>query len=384
MLSKSGCEARRQQLWNTVPAEVNWLLVADPRHVNYLSGFLVNPFSFSGGERGLLLLERNAGTTLLADNFAFRSAAGPAYVDETVTEKWYDHKHSVINRDHALFETVKSIAPRLAGKTGLIEAEWLPAQVWPLLNAATISSETDLGTVLRGLRRQKHPDEVELLRQAMRATEAGHARAREVVRPGISEWDVYHAVQSAVLASLERPAIVYGDFRATNAEHPKQGGLPTGYLLQPGDLFILDYSVVVDGYRSDFTNTLAVAEPTAEQQRIFDTCLLGMQAGEATLKAGVPAKQVFRNVCNALDEQTGQPDSLTHHAGHGIGLAHPEPPILVPDSTDTLVAGDVVTLEPGLYVDGVGGVRIEHNYLVTETGFERLSQHTIALRPDGL
>ena len=382
MLSKSGCEARRRQLWNTVPAEVNWLLVADPRHVNYLSGFLVNPFSFSGGERGLLLLERNAGTTLLADNFAFRSAAGPAYVDETVTEKWYDHKHSVINRDHALFETVKSIAPRLAGKTGLIEAEWLPAQVWPLLNAATISSETDLGTVLRGLRRQKHPDEVELLRQAMRATEAGHARAREVVRPGISEWDVYHAVQSAVLASLERPAIVYGDFRATNAEHPKQGGLPTGYLLQPGDLFILDYSVVVDGYRSDFTNTLAVAEPTAEQQRIFDTCLLGMQAGEATLKAGVSAKQVFRNVCNALDEQTGQPDSLTHHAGHGIGLAHPEPPILVPDSTDTLVAGDVVTLEPGLYVDGVGGVRIEHNYLITETGFERLSQHTIALRPD--
>lgn len=73
-------------------------------------------------------------------------------------------------------------------------------------------------------------------------------------------------------------------------------------------------------------------------------------------------------------------DRFGHHAGHGIGLAHPEPPVLVRDSTDTLLAGDVVTLEPGLYVPGVGGIRIEHNYLITETGYERLSQHVIALR----
>ena len=60
-------------------------------------------------------------------------------------------------------------------------------------------------------------------------------------------------------------------------------------------------------------------------------------------------------------------------------MAHPEPPILVPESDDVLVAGDVVTLEPGNYLQGVGGVRIEHNYLITETGYERLSNHEIAL-----
>ena len=65
--------------------------------------------------------------------------------------------------------------------------------------------------------------------------------------------------------------------------------------------------------------------------------------------------------------------------GHGIGLAHPEAPILVSDSDDTLVAGDVVTLEPGLYVEGIGGMRIEHNYLITESGYEQLSDHVIAL-----
>ncbi len=73
----------------------------------------------------------------------------------------------------------------------------------------------------------------------------------------------------------------------------------------------------------------------------------------------------------------GQP--LVHHAGHGLGLSHPEAPFFVEGATETLVVGDVVTLEPGAYVDGVGGVRIEHNYLITATGFERLSNHTISL-----
>jgi Xaa-Pro aminopeptidase len=75
----------------------------------------------------------------------------------------------------------------------------------------------------------------------------------------------------------------------------------------------------------------------------------------------------------------GVADFFPHHAGHGIGLAHPEAPFLVRESDETLLAGDVVTLEPGLYADGIGGIRIEHNYLVTQTGFERLSRHEITL-----
>ena len=73
-------------------------------------------------------------------------------------------------------------------------------------------------------------------------------------------------------------------------------------------------------------------------------------------------------------------DYFPHHAGHGLGLSHPEAPFFVLEATEALLAGDVVTLEPGLYVPGVGGVRIEHNYLITDAGYERLSNHTIALR----
>jgi len=111
---------------------------------------------------------------------------------------------------------------------------------------------------------------------------------------------------------------------------------------------------------------------------LFDLCEAAMRAGEETLKAGTAASDVHAAVA-APFRDAGYGDAFPHHAGHGIGLAHPEPPILVPDSRDVLLAGDVVTLEPGAYVQGIGGMRIEHNYLITDSGYERLSNHVISL-----
>ena len=391
MLTEEGCLARRQRLWNSIPEIADWVLVADPRHVQYLANFWVEPLSFSGFERGLLLLERSGRATLLADNFALRSAAHEPYIDREIVEEWYDHKHSVRNRDHALIAAVRRIADELRERPGLIEAEWLPVSAWMALDVQRESyaereadhsqengdDELDLGTILRGLRRKKEPDEIQLLKQCMRAGDAGQARLREVVRPGVSEHEVYCEVQKAALLEAGRPALVYGDFRGTSPEVPKAGGLPTDHVLAAGELFILDYSIVLDGYRSDFTNTLAVGKPTDPQVMLFELCEAAMRAGEEVLTAGAAARDVYASVSRPF-EDAGYPP-LPHHAGHGIGLAHPEPPILVPESDDELVAGDVVTLEPGIYQAGIGGMRIEHNYLITNDGYERLSNHDISL-----
>ncbi len=392
MLTHDGCLQRRKRLWDAVPESLEWLLVADPRHVLYLCNFHVNPFSFSAGERGLLLLERDAGATLIVDNFALRSASAEPFVDREVVEDWYDHKRSVINRDHALLCSLETLADRLYGREGAVEAEWLPLGAWEVLGldreTHSVSEEpdssrrpgrgVDLGTILRELRRQKLPDEIELLRRCMRATEAGHARAREIVRPGVSEFEVYRAVADAAQEAAGQPAVVYGDFRAVNAAVPRAGGLPTQRRLEPGDMFILDFSVVIHGYRSDFTNTMAVGQPTDEQTMLFELCQSAMQQGEAAFRAGAGARDVYAAVAEVFRE-SGFADAFPHHAGHGIGLAHPEAPILVPASEDTLLEGDVVTLEPGLYVQGTGGVRIEHNYLITADGAERLSDHYLGL-----
>jgi Xaa-Pro aminopeptidase len=103
-----------------------------------------------------------------------------------------------------------------------------------------------------------------------------------------------------------------------------------------------------------------------------------MSAGEHAIRHGAGARDVFE-MLNLPLVQADPTLRLTGHGGHGIGLAHPEPPIIVPRSADRLQAGDVLTLEPGVYVEGVGGMRFESNYLVTDDGFERLTNHRIAL-----
>jgi Xaa-Pro aminopeptidase len=391
MLSHAGCLSRRQRLWAALPEEMEWVLVADPRHVHYFTNFWVNPLSFSAGERAWLLLERSGKATLLGDNFTLRSRAGDPFIDEEVMVKWYDHKHSVINRDHALLQAAGQIAERLFARAGAVEAEWLPIGAFEMLGldqeTHSVNKErriqarrdpVDLGTLIRSLRRQKEVDEIALLKECMRAGEAGQMRAREIVRPGVSELDVFREVQSASLAAAGRAGLVYGDFRACTPKQPKVGGLPTQYKLQPGDLFVLDFSVVLEGYRSDFTNALAVGEPTSHQRHLYDVVMAAQKNGETALRAGAKARDVFDATEKPIRD-AGLADKFAHHAGHGIGLAHPEAPILVPESDDILMAGDVLTLEPGLYVEGIGGIRIEHNYLITDTGYERLSQHTISL-----
>jgi Xaa-Pro aminopeptidase len=174
------------------------------------------------------------------------------------------------------------------------------------------------------------------------------------------------------------PVIVYGDF-AVSPGSARRGGPPTDRVLKAGDMIILDYSVVIQGYRSDFTNTLVVGgKPNAEQQRLYDLCMAAMAAGEKELRAEAPCLTVYQALRSVFDK-AGVADAFPHHAGHGLGITHPEDPYLVRTANQNLLTGDVVTLEPGLYIDGIGGIRIEHNYLITPTGYERLSNHTITL-----
>jgi Xaa-Pro aminopeptidase len=152
-------------------------------------------------------------------------------------------------------------------------------------------------------------------------------------------------------------------------------------VIEPGDLLLLDFSVVVDGYRSDFTNTFAVGGgPTPRQQELFDACLGALKSAESRLKAGTIARDVDAAVKDHF-RSLGLLGLFPHHTGHGIGLGHPEPPYFVPGSDEILVEGDVVTVEPGLYEEGVGGMRIERNYLIAAGGFETLSRHEIRIEP---
>jgi Xaa-Pro aminopeptidase len=122
------------------------------------------------------------------------------------------------------------------------------------------------------------------------------------------------------------------------------------------------------------------AVPSPKQNELFEICMGAMEAGEALLRPGVTGKQVDAAVRGHF-ASCGMDAFFPSHSGHGIGLGHPEPPYLVPESTDTLQLHDLIALEPGLYVPGVGGMRFERNYLITAESHEILTTHRLRLSP---
>lgn len=363
MITAEGCRQRRLRLWqNLDPKPPNdHLRLTDPIHLAYLANFHVDPISSSADFGGFLVVRKD-GHALLIHDKRMSHDGDKAFVDERKAVPWYDGQ----SPEH----TPRQLAA-LAGVnpegTGLRFHD-RPGDPY----AATL-----IGTLTR-LRRQKDPDEVALLRRCMHATDAGHAWARAHIKPGMTELDVYCGVQAACTQAAGMPVVVYGDFAVVDGPD-KHGGGPTSRVLKPGDTFILDYSVVIGRYRSDFTNTLSVGkQPTPEQQRIFNLSCEALAAGEKELRAGAQCLTVYRAVVGVF-EKAGVAQYFPSHAGHGLGLTHPDCPFIVHHSDETLLVGDVVTIEPGLYLRSVGGVRVEHNYLITATAYERLSNHVLSL-----
>ncbi len=359
MLTAEGCAARRQRLLTRLnPSQP--MVLTDPLHLRYLANFHVDPFSLGADFGGLLQIRPDGTTTLFHDHRLPRSVDA-SHVDKREVVKWYD---GVSPGQGPRRTVLKPVLDALGGRVH---------------DSLTDPLSDSLFQAVGEMRRVKDDDEVSLISTCCRVAEVGFVWAREHVEAGLTEIDIYTGIFSACSRAAGQPVIVYGDF-AVSPGSSRRGGPPTTQVLADGDTLILDFSVVLQGYRSDFTNTLVVGgAATPRQEQLFQLCVEAMSAGERHLRAGVQGREVYDGVRDIFKD-AGLADAFPHHAGHGLGLSHPEAPFLVKQSLETLVAGDVVTLEPGLYLEGVGGIRIEHNYLITETGFERLSNHTIALK----
>lgn len=384
MLTPEGCALRRKRLWDALPEPCDALVLADPQHLIYFANYAQSPFVFRSADAGALLILEPGKATLVSDNIA-KSFWEQAAVDEVVAPVWYNGKSSASHRQGLRARAAGEILARFAGGRIGVERGSVPCEVVESLRAARPGlSLVDLDPVIRPLKRSKDPDEVALLMRSMQAGEAGHAAALAQVKPGMTELDVYLLVQRAAMEAIGEQAIVYGDFATGPRCATERGGPPGLRKIERGDLCLLDYSVVVFGYRGDFTNTFVVgAAPTPRQREMFEACVGGIEVGEAQLRAGTPARDVDAAIRAYMAPRGLEPYYLSH-SGHGLGLGHPEPPYFVPESTDTIVRGDVVALEPGLYIEGVGGMRFERNYLIEEQGFKTLSQHALAIEQPGL
>jgi Xaa-Pro aminopeptidase len=371
MLSQEGCVARRTELHNRRP-DCDLLLIAQPEHIFYLSGFRSAPTELASYGPSFLLIDRAGKTRLVTDNWN-AEAAQAAHVDDAVIWDWYDFVRPAPEKYAAASNALLQALPANASSARIAaDQAYLPTRLAAGLGTALVD---DLTPILNGMRRQKYPDEITCIRRAIQATEAGHAAARRCMRAGLREIDIYTEVQAAIVKAAGEPIVMLGDF-AAGPRALQGGGPPTTNEIRPGDLMILDLFPLIGGYRADITNTLCAGSATDEQLRLLAALTDALAAGEALLRPGETGAAVYQACREALAHH-GFARWFPHHAGHGLGLGHPEPPYLVPASNEVLQPGQIITLEPGAYVPEIGGVRIEHDYLITEAGMERLSQHTL-------
>jgi len=217
------------------------------------------------------------------------------------------------------------------------------------------------------LRRVKDAGEVARMQAAAAAADGALA----TVRPMLAERPEEREVALALEVEMRRAGASGPSFETIVAAGPngaKPHARPSSRRIERGELVVIDFGAVVDGYCSDMTRTVCVGEPTsATARRMVEVVATSQRAGVAAVAAGVTGKAVDE-ACRAVITEAGWADAFVHGTGHGVGLEIHEAPRVSSTSTDTLAPGHVVTVEPGVYLPDEGGVRIEDTVIVTDSG----------------
>ncbi|HWC33212.1 MAG TPA: Xaa-Pro peptidase family protein [Mycobacteriales bacterium] len=351
MRTDSRLATRRAAAVAALPGDVDAVLVTRPENVRYLSGFT--------GSNGALLLGHETSPVLATDGRYVLQAAAEAPDVE------------VVERSRVAEALVERAAS--AGMTRLgIEAHHLTVDLQRSLEQAGAGRVELLaaGRLVEKLRTIKDGDEVEALRRACAATDRAFESLLDRLRPGITErdaeWALITALREAGADGPSFPSIVaFGPNAAI--PHHQPGSRP----LARGDLIKLDFGALVDGYHADMTRTV-VSGPAAHWQRDLHEAVRAIQWElSAAVAPGVVPADLDREMRRLL---TAAGYQVRHGLGHGVGLEIHEDPFLTERSpAPALESGMVMTVEPGIYLEGHGGVRIEDTVLVGEGRCESLT-----------
>ncbi len=348
-------------------------LLASPWTLTWLTGYAspiqTGPSPFEGGPA--LGWWQDGGLTVIASD-----AEAPALRDCGAEVREYagytvDAPLNVAARQAAVVQDVVS-AGCGPGKVA-VELRFLPAALLPAVQAALGSAElTPFDGALDALRAVKTPAEIELLRAALALCDLSQAEMAEAVRPGVSEIALWGQVKTRLEVTAGGRLPVLADL-VGGPRTGDIGGLPGEYVLAAGDPVIADIVPRLNGYWGDICGTHFAGEPPAELRKLYTVVHDTLRRGIDAVQPGVRACDLDALLRGAIRD-AGYP-VYPHHSGHGLGVSFHEEPRLVPYDEMPLAEGMVIAIEPGIYLPGVGGVRLEDVVLVTADGCELLTQH---------
>ncbi len=340
-------------------AGLEQLLVQGLPSIRYLTGF--------SGSAGLLLVRRD--DPILVTDFRYaaqapREAGNAARVEVDPTSVWDRLKKVLGERPAAAtgFEAhIATVRDRERLEALVPGLTWLPA-----------------GELVEGLRAVKDAGEVAAIRRAAALAQEALAETLPQVRPGLSEYEVAALLEAA----LRRRGSEWHPFPTIVASGPR-AALPhartSERVLGAGEWLLLDFGAQVDGYCADLTRTVLVGGRADERQRtVYDTVRRAQRRALEQVRAGQSGRDADRLAREVIARQ-GYGEAFGHSLGHGLGLEVHEAPRLSPTAEAPLPAGAVVTVEPGIYLPGWGGVRLEDDVHLAPAGPELLSDNHVDL-----
>jgi len=337
-------------------AEIDALLVTHLPNVRYLTSFT--------GSAGVVLVTRDV--LVFTTDGRYRTQA-----DEQLGGAGVD----------AQIEIGATVA---AQREAIARALEPGARVGLEAHAITWAQQQDYMTTLEGhelvatnglveqLRRVKEPGEVARIRAACAIADDALGALLPTLADGPTERDFALDLE----VEMRRRGASGNSFDPIIASGPnaaKPHARPTARAIERGELVVIDFGCIVDGYCSDMTRTVSVGDPGTDARHIWDVVRASQSAGRDAVRAGVDCAAVDK-ACRDVIADAGWADLFVHGTGHGVGLEIHEAPRVAASARDTLETGSIVTVEPGVYLPGVGGVRIEDTVVVTSDGSDPLTE----------
>lgn len=241
-----------------------------------------------------------------------------------------------------------------------------------VLKNTSISTDSTLDMLINTLRSVKTEYEVESIIKAQRIAEDAFENILRFIKPGITEKEIALELDFFMLRNGGE-ALSFETIAVSGKNSSMPHGVPSDKRIENGDFITMDFGTVVNGYHSDMTRTVAVGFATDEMKNVYDTVLKAQENCLKSIKAGVSCKDgdmFARSVIN----DAGYGKYFTHSTGHGVGVEIHEFPNLSPASQSVLETGNIVTVEPGIYIPEKFGVRIEDMAFITENGCQNLTK----------
>lgn len=335
--------------------------ITNPDNVFYLSGFKSNPHERLLG----VMVFQQAEPFLICPKMEIPDAKNAGWNGDIIGH---------VDTENAMEVLYLKASERNAEiKKIAIEKSHMIVERFDALHQFFASPEfVQIDDKLNSMRVIKNENELQILKEAAELADYAIEVAAKTIKEGITEIEVMTEVELA----LKKRGVTHMSFDTTvltgdNAASPH--GKTGERKLKDGDLVLFDLGVVHKGYCSDITRTLALGEPDEEQKKVYDIVLQAELEALHAVKPGVTAAELDK-IARGVIEDAGYGEFFTHRLGHGLGISVHEFPSIHGSNEMALEAGMVLTLEPGIYVPGKVGVRIEDDVAVTEDGYKVLTQ----------